>query len=114
MKTKTVSVRVPYTLYDKLQADCNTKTYTINKALNQYYRSKEPNKKVYSDCNTFVNNEYDQDLISLLKDQVQDLRTDKTIMQQQIQQKDRIIAIQSLGFFQRAIYRLSGNMKIDK
>jgi len=77
---KTVSVRLPYTLYDKLSNDRNTNTYVVTKALQQYYRSKEPNQKVFTDCNTNV---YDRDLIDSLKDQIDFLKGQVTFLQKQ-------------------------------
>jgi hypothetical protein len=100
---KTVSVRLPYTLYDKLSNDRNTNTYVVTKALQQYYRGKEPNQKVFTDCNTNV---YDPDLIKLYQDQVQDLKLTNSQLLDMVQEKDRIIAVQSLGVFGRLKYLL--------
>ena len=77
---KTISVRIPDSLYDKLHTDCNTKTYTVTKALNQYYRGKEPNQKVFTDCNTNV---YDYDLVGSLNDQIEFLKGQVTFLQKQ-------------------------------
>lgn len=98
MKTKIVSVRVPYTLYDKLQDDGNTKTYTITKALTQYFRSKEPNQQIFTKCNTNV---YNQDLVSSLNDQITFLQDQITFLHQQN-------AYLSLPWYKKIMYQLEG------
>lgn len=80
MHKETVSVRIDPALRKRLYADVNSNAYVVEKALRQFYRSKEPNSKVYTDAQTNV---YDNDLVQLLQDQVSFLRGQVTYLQKQ-------------------------------
>jgi len=106
MSKKTLSVRIDPVLHTKVYADVNSNAYIVEKALKQFYRGKEPNQKVFTDAYTNANDVYDVSLVQLLQDQVQDLKLDKSMLLHQVQEKDRIIALQSLGFVGRMRYLL--------
>jgi len=80
MSKKTLSVRLPDDLHTKVYADANSNAYVVEKALRQFYREKEPNKRLFTDCNTNV---YDHDLVGSLNDQIEFLKGQVTYLQKQ-------------------------------
>jgi len=101
---KTLSVRLDPALYAKVHTDPAGSAYIVSKALHQFYRSKEPNEKVYT--NSYAN-VYNRDLVPVLQSQIDDLRMDKSMLMQQIQDKDKIIGLMSMGVVGRLKYLLS-------
>lgn len=78
---KTLSVRIDPELHTKVYADVNNNAYIVEKSIKQYYRSKEPNKKINSDTHT---NAYNSELIELLKNQINELQQDKQYLMQRL------------------------------
>ena len=92
MKKKSISVRLDKTLYDKMYYDRNTNTYIITKALQQFYREKEPNKRL----NTTY---YNQDLTNHLQQQI-------SFQQEQISFLQQQNAYLSLPWYKKIRYQL--------
>ena len=105
MGCKKITVRFDGQLYDQVRRHPLSNSDLIRKSVRQYFRSVEPNSKLTgSDLGLMVS--YDQDLIKLYQDQVQDLKVTNSQLLNMVQEKDHIIAMQSLGFFGRLKYLL--------
>jgi hypothetical protein len=79
----TLSVRIEKKMYARVCEDVNKNAYVVSKALSQYYRSKEPNEKLFTETQTMYANAYNQDLVSTLQLQIQDLKDDKEHLRSQ-------------------------------
>jgi len=80
IKGRTISVRFDKQLYDKVYTNELQNSELIRKAVIRYFRAKENNQK--------LNGEYlgyNQELIDVLKNQIDDLKQDKHQLQQQNQ-----------------------------
>jgi len=102
-KTKQISVRIPNHIMEKM-GDDQPRTQIIIKALNQYYRSKEPNKELFTETQL-----YDTQIKSLEKDisylkQQNEIQT--TYLKDQIEDWKKISVI-NMGFFKSIKYRLT-------
>jgi len=95
---KTLSVRIDPALHARVCNDSVGNAYIVEKAINQYYRSKEPNGKVYA------NSVYDPDIVDLLKDQLLDLKLTNSKLLDMIQEKDHIIALHNMSWLQKRKY----------
>jgi len=98
-----ITVRFDGQLYDKVRHHELSNSDLIRKAVRQYFRSVEPNNRLNMDGPTMS---YDQDLIKLYQDQVQDLKLTNSHLLDMVQEKDRIIGMQSLGMFGKLKYLL--------
>jgi hypothetical protein len=96
MTKKTLSVRIEPDLHTKVYADVNSNAYVVEKALHQFYRSKEPNSKLYTDTHTNV---YDADVMQSLQDHIIFLQKQVTFLQQQN-------AFLSLPWYKKMVHRL--------
>jgi len=79
---KTLSVRISPQLHTKVYKDENKNAYIVTKALQQYYRYQEPNQTLFTEQNE---NAYNTDIVKILQSQIQDLKDDKHLLQQQNQ-----------------------------
>lgn len=98
MPKKTLSVRLPEDLHTKVHTDVNSNAYVVEKALHQFYRSKEPNSKLYTDAHTNV---YDADMMQSLYNQIDFLQKQVTFLQQQN-------AFLSLPWYKKLVHQLEG------
>ena len=98
----TLSVRLDKKLYAAVCNDVNKNAYVVSKALANYYRSKEPTKKLYADPQATYANAYDIGMVDLLKDQISELKHDK----QYLQDQNNALLVSSQPLLQRIIYRL--------
>lgn len=105
--SKILSVRLENELYTKcIHHDLDKRTL-VTKALQQYFRSKEPNKKLIDEVYTPVNDTpvdsvYTQKYIDLLQTTIQDLRKDKTFLESQ----NNALLVMRTPLLQRIIYKL--------
>jgi len=102
MGCKKISVRFDGQLYDQVRRHPLSNSDLIRKSVRQYFRSLEPNRKISSGPTV----SYDLDLIKLYQDQVQDLKLTNSQLLNMVQEKDHIIAMQSLGVVGRLRYLL--------
>jgi len=83
----TISVRFCSDLYNKVIQHDLSNSVLIRKAVLQYFRSLEPNHKIDGGLNPDSNTtSYNVDLVSLLQDQIQDLKNDKVFLQDRMDQ----------------------------
>jgi len=68
--------RVDEQLFNKVKTHDEQNSTTVRNALNQYFREKEPNKKLPG---------YNRELIDVLNNQIEDLRNDKRVLNNQNQ-----------------------------
>jgi D-hexose-6-phosphate mutarotase len=105
--SKILSVRIEEDLYTKcIHHDLDKRTL-VTKALQQYFRSKEPNKKLINGVYTPVNDNpvdsvYTQEYVDLLQTTIQDLRKDKAFLESQ----NNALLIMRTPLLQRIIFRL--------
>jgi len=76
-KDKTITIRINAEMYAKIKTYDIRPSELIRKSVRQYFRLKEPNHKIYGSTN------YNSDIIKILQDQIQDLKNDKNMLQQQ-------------------------------
>ena len=77
-KSRTISIRFDSQLYNKVHTNELQNSELIRKAVIQYFRSKETNQKLDGE-----HLGYNQELIDVLKIQIDDLKQDKHQLQQQ-------------------------------
>ena len=68
--------RVDEQLFNKVKTHEEQSSTTVRNALNQYFLQKEPNKKLLG---------YNRELIDVLNNQIEDLRNDKRVLNNQNQ-----------------------------
>lgn len=76
---KVLSVRLENDLYTKVNKHDLNNAVLVSKSLNQYFRSKEPNKKIDAD---FSNN---SDYISLLKESIDEKNQYISFLQKEVE-----------------------------
>lgn len=99
----TLSIRIDKKLYTLVCDDANKNAYIVSKALSQYYRSKEPNQKLYTDTQTMHANAYNVEMVDLLKDQISYLRSQND----QLLKINGTLSVANLPFWERAKLLLS-------
>ena len=107
MTTKVLSVRLENELYTKCIHYELEPRELITKALHQYFRSKEPNKKLVNELYTSVNTTpvdsvYTKEYVDLLKTTIDDLRKDKTFLESQ----NNALLVMRTPLLQRIMYKL--------
>jgi len=98
----TLSVRIERKLYTRVCEDANRNAYVVSKALSQYYRGKEPNEKLFTETQTMYENAYNQDLVSILQLQIQDLKDDK----EHLRSQNNALMISSIPLLSRVKMKL--------
>ena len=76
---KVLSVRIENNLYTRVNKNELPNSLLISKALNQYFRSKEPNKKI------FYKNGYNVEYIDLLKKTIDDKDNHINFLQKEVE-----------------------------
>jgi hypothetical protein len=76
---KVLSVRIDDVLYTKVNNHDLTRAELISKALNQYFRSKEPNRKLFSKKG------YNHDYVDLLKNTLDEKNDYISFLQKEIE-----------------------------
>lgn len=70
-----VGCRVDEQLFNKVKTHDEQSSTIVRNALNQYFRENEPNKT----------SGYDRELVDVLNSQIEDLRNDKRVLNNQVQ-----------------------------
>ena len=99
--SRTISVRFPQDLYDKVihsEVECST---LIRKAVIQYFRSKEPNNRIDVYGHT---SSYNRELVDLLNDQIQDLKCDK----ERLLKQNEMLMVSSIPLLSKVKLKLLG------
>jgi hypothetical protein len=102
MNTKILSVRVEEPLYTKCIQHDLPRRELITKALNQYFRSKEPNKKIDNEPYTNV---YNKELVEHLQQEINFLHDELQRVHNELQATMMI----KTPLLQRVILRLQGS-----
>lgn len=76
---KVLSVRVENKLYTRVNKNELPNSFLVSKALNQYFRAKEPNQKIFTD------NPYDKNYIDLLVKTIEDKENHISFLQKEVE-----------------------------
>ena len=81
--SKVIGVRFKEPLLSRIQQHETQNSQLIRTVMKRYFMNDKKNNTLYNDYTTNNNNVYNQDLLTALQSQIQDLKTDKDYLQQQ-------------------------------